>query len=137
MKYELLDHTADAKFRAYGKTREEAFTNAVEAMTAIVAEPAKLHRVKSIPVHIEATSLKRVLFDLLDEILFLHDTEHFLPACAEHLKIREEGEHFVLDAVLHGDEASKWPGNLKAVTFSDMILEERGGEWTIQVVIDI
>jgi SHS2 domain-containing protein len=137
MKYELLEHTADAKFRAYGKTREEAFANAVQAMTAIAADPEKLSRHRSVPVSIKSKSLQNLLFDLLDEILFLHDTEKFLPALAEGLTITERDGEFILDATLKGDDAKKWGGNLKAVTYSDMIVEEKNGSWMLQVVIDI
>jgi SHS2 domain-containing protein len=136
-KYELLEHTADAKFRAYGRTREEAFANAVQGMTAIVADPEKLGRGRSLPITVKSKSLQNLLFDFLDEILFLHDTEKFLPALAENLTIVEHEEEFVLEATLHGDDAQKWGGNLKAVTYSDMIVEETHHGWVIQVVIDI
>ena len=41
-KYEFLEHTADAKFRAYGKSHEEAFSNAAQAMISVMADPAKI-----------------------------------------------------------------------------------------------
>ena len=41
-KYEFLDHTADAKFRAYGKNLEQAFTNAALALTNLVTDSAKV-----------------------------------------------------------------------------------------------
>jgi SHS2 domain-containing protein len=138
MKYELLEHTADAKFRAYGATREEVFANAVQGMTAIVADPAKLGTEKAFHVSVKAGSLQNLLFDLLDEILFLHDTEKFLPARADALTVVERNGHFVLDATLRGDDARKWGGNLKAVTYSEMVVEEtEEGRWLIQAVIDI
>jgi SHS2 domain-containing protein len=137
MKYELLEHTADAKFRAYGATREEAFSNAVEAMTAIAVDPAKLKTDKVHHVTVKSITLKNLLFDLLDEILFLHDTEKFLPSHAEALTIVERDGHFILDATLRGDDARKWGANLKAVTYSEMVIEETNGHWMIQVVIDI
>ena len=138
MSYELLDHTADAKFRAYGATKEEAFASAVEAMTAICADPSKLAHDQSFRITVRAKTLQSLLFDLLDEVLFLRDTEHFAPAIAEKLTITEQKGLFVLDATLRGDDARKWPGNLKAVTYSDMLVEERPDKtWLLQVVIDI
>jgi len=41
-KYEFLDHTADAKFRAYGKNIEEAFANSAAALTSIVFDAEKV-----------------------------------------------------------------------------------------------
>mgnify|MGYP006451174011 FL=1 len=36
--YEFLEHTADEKFRAYGKTLEEAFINAALATAKIMTD---------------------------------------------------------------------------------------------------
>jgi SHS2 domain-containing protein len=135
--YELLEHTADAKFRAFGRTVDEAFSNAVSAMTAIIAEPHSLATERVMHISIKANTLQQLLFDLLDEILFLHDTEHFLPARAQKLTIVERDGRLVLDATLLGDDARKWPGNLKAVTYSDMVIEQKDNHWVLEVVIDI
>lgn len=136
--YELLDHTADAKFRAYGRTLEEVFANAVQGMTAIVADPAQLGRAKSARITVKGKTLEGLLFNMLDEILFLHDTEHLLPAAAEQLMIRAAEQGFVLEATLVGDDSRRWPGNLKAVTYSEMIVEQLPDKtWLIQAVIDI
>jgi SHS2 domain-containing protein len=136
--YELLDHTADAKFRATGDTLEEAFAQAVQAMTAIAADPSTLDTSMTQHVTVSADNLSSLLFDLLDEILFLRDTEHFLPARADALTIVQRDGKYLLDTTLVGDDARKHHGNLKAVTYSDMIVEEQAdGTWLLQAVIDI
>jgi SHS2 domain-containing protein len=136
--YELLEHTADAKFRAYGENRQEVFANAVQGMTAIIADPAQLDRSIVLNIGVKASTMQGLLFDLLDELLFLHDTQNFIAACAENLTIIERDGKFILDATLRGDEATKWPGNLKAVTYSEMLVHEQpDGTWVIQAVIDI
>ena len=38
MKYKYLDHTADAKFQAFGKSLEEAFENAALAAFNIIVK---------------------------------------------------------------------------------------------------
>ena len=40
--YEFLEHTADVKFRAYGKTLEEAFSNAALATSAVMTDVKKI-----------------------------------------------------------------------------------------------
>ena len=42
MKHKFLPHTADVKFRAYGKSLEEAFSNAALALTEVIADPKKV-----------------------------------------------------------------------------------------------
>lgn len=138
MNYRLLEHTADAKFQAWGTTMEEAFAAAVQGMTAIAADPDALGTQRCIPISIRSKTVENLLFDLLDEILFLRDTEKFLPARADALTIAKQNGLYTLDAMLIGDDAKKWPANLKAVTYSEMVVEERpDGSWFIQAVIDI
>ena len=49
-KYEFLEHTADTKFRAYGKNLEEQFSNAAIALIAVMFDPEKIEEkiIKSI-----------------------------------------------------------------------------------------
>lgn len=134
--YELLDHTADAKFRAYGKTLDEAFSNAVTGMIAIIAPPEEIGSDVEKEITITAKNKQSLLFDLLDEVLFKYDVEKFLPHKAD-LTIVKRGDGYELSGKLFGEMPTKISGNLKAVTYSEMILEERNGIWIIQVVIDI
>jgi len=46
MKYEFLEHTADVKFRAYGKTLEEAFENVALAFAETVSKGEKIKEKK-------------------------------------------------------------------------------------------
>ena len=136
--YELLEHTADAKFRAYGKTLEEVFANAVKGMTAIVVDPETVVKDRKIAISVEANDLKRLLFEFLDQILFLTDTQKFLAGMAEDLQITKDNKHYLLNAMLCGGDIVKYGGNLKAVTYYDMLVEQQtDGTWIIQAVIDI
>ena len=38
MRYEYLEHTADIKFQAFGKTMKEAFSNSAYAMMNVIFE---------------------------------------------------------------------------------------------------
>ena len=51
-KYKFLEHTADAKFQAYGKNMEEAFSNAALAMFSVITDTKKIK--KNIKKGIEA-----------------------------------------------------------------------------------
>jgi SHS2 domain-containing protein len=136
--YEILEHTADAKFRAYGKTMEEAFGNAAKAMTALVVAPQELDTARELDIEVRAFDSKRLLFEFLDQLLFLMDTEKFLAAEPKELSISHHHGEYVLKAVMRGDDVRKHGGNLKAVTYSEMLVEERSdGTWLVQAVIDI
>ncbi len=136
--YEIMEHTADAQFRAYGATVEEAFGNAITAMAAIITDPASAERDREIVVTVHANDLKRLLFELLDQALFLMDTEKFLAVGVGDIAITQTHGRYTLITTLVGDDIAKHGGNLKAVTYSDMRVEEMpDGTWMLQAVIDI
>jgi SHS2 domain-containing protein len=136
--YELIEHIADAQFRAYGATMEEAFVNSARAMTAIVVEPDEVSLEREVPMAVQAADPQRLLFDFLDQILFLIDTQKFIVGNVRDLGILHQGGVYLLSATLQGDDVLKYGGNLKAVTYHDMKVEMMpDGRWLCQAVIDI
>jgi SHS2 domain-containing protein len=158
-KFRYFDHTSEMKYQAYGSTMEEAFSNAALAMTHFVT-PVDAVKVKSYKkVHITASSKESLLYDFLDEVLFLMDTIHFLTAEATVKITRKEGHQkrkvgedddlegdrgksegeYELVARLGGDDEDVYPlkGEVKAITYNDMKITEEKGKWTVQVVCDI
>jgi SHS2 domain-containing protein len=137
--YEILPHTADAKFRAYGRTLEEAFGNAALAMASLMWDWTKIE--PEITHHIRASGKDReqLLVNFLSEIVYLLDTQRFLLAGVDRPRIREEGGLWNLETVLSGDSLSdryEVYGDVKAVTYSDMKIEEGDG-FAVQVVVDM
>ena len=74
-KFEILEHQADLKIRAFGKTKEELFENAMIGMF----EGAKCEQDgKDIKQEINVTSLDipSLLVDFLSEVLYLSEVNH-------------------------------------------------------------
>ena len=75
----------------------------------------------------------------LGEIIYLLDTERFLLGSVASLVIRKDGKDWLLEAEFKGDILSdryEIYGDVKAVTYNDMKIEECGG-FTLQVVVDM
>ncbi len=138
-KYEFLDHTADAKFLAYGKDLEDAFKSCALATTVIMTDIDKVE--KKIEKKIEVTSNKKrsLLYDFLEELIFYLDTEGFLLAEVKELQIKKNNETYSLSATILGDSSDKYEilTAIKAVTYSDMFIKEEPNLTTIQVVHDL
>ena len=139
-RYEFLDHTADAKFRAYGDTLEEAVSNAALALASLIWDGRLLGKPESRTVEIEGRSLEQLVVHTLDEIIYLLETEGFLLAEASNAKIsRGPDESWRLKAVFQGEHISDKHGlrsGAKAVTYNELEIK-RDGEVTIQVVVDV
>ena len=135
VKYESLSHTADAKFRAYGKTREEQFSNAALAMFAIMIDSEKVEAKVERTVSVEGDDEKALLYNWLEELLVLLDSEFFMLREVKDLRITKN-EKFKLEATVVGDaEEGKYvvSGGVKAPTYAEMTITDE----FVQVVVDI
>jgi len=135
-KYEFFDHTADTKFRAYGKNIEEQFSNAALALIAVMFDPEKIQEKITKSISIKGSDLKSLLYNFLEELLYLIDTESFIVHKVTGIKIGEINKKHILTATLIGDKISdKYEniGSVKAVTYEEMEIKEG----YVQVVLDI
>ena len=95
MKYKYLEHTADIKFQAYGKSLEEAFGNAALALSNVIVDIDNVNKKIKKTIKVEGDDLKSLLYNFLEEFLFLLDTENFLLGkvdniiCIFHKKIKK------------------------------------------------
>lgn len=140
MKYKFLKHTADAKFQAFGKTLEEAFSNAAIAMFDIIIKTEKIEKNVIKKITIEAKDKEALLYKWLEELLYLLDTKFFVLNSVKNMKIKKENEKYVLKAEVTGDifkEKYERHGAVKAVTYEEMFIKEKKGKVVVQVVLDI
>ncbi|MBN2454001.1 archease [Candidatus Woesearchaeota archaeon] len=139
-KYKFIEHTADAKFQAYGRSMEEAFSNAALAMFSIMTDPEKVERKKRLKISAKGQDLKSLLVSFLEEFVFLLDSQNFLLNAVEKAQITKTEEGYEIGADAVGDvEAGKYEtkGDVKAVTYNDMQINEEKGSCMVQVLVDI
>ncbi len=135
MKFEFLEHTADIKIRAYGKTLEEAFENIVLAFSDFVAKGEKIKPRKAKVVNLSGKDKENILYNLIDELIYFLDVENFLVSKAE---IIFRGNN--IRAELFGDDSKKYTGldYIKAATYSEMKINQNSeGTWIIEAVVDV
>lgn len=138
-KYEYLSHTAEAKFVAYGKTLEEAFGNAALAMENIIVETEKIKPKIKKRIIIETKHLKALLYDFLQELLVLFDSERFALHEVENVSIQQKGSDYHLIATVSGDDAQHYEilSGVKSVTYNEMEIKKEKGLWKVIVVLDV
>ncbi len=138
-KYIFIEHTADSEFKAFGKTLDEAFANAALALTDVVIDVKEVNCVEQKKITIESESKEALLYDFLEKVLILIDSDHYVIGKVVSLKI-EQGTKFKLSAVVTGDygvEKYDYKTQVKAVTYNDMRIEEKPGSVMVQVVLDL
>ena len=96
MAYHFLEHTADLKFVAEGKTIEEAFVESSNALKEAICGDIIVLEQKIRNIKIKATGIENLVYKFLEEFIFLLESEDFLIAKVNEIKI--DLKNFELDA---------------------------------------
>ncbi|MGB9131002.1 MAG: archease [Methanosarcina sp.] len=140
-KYEYLEHTADAKFLAYGDTLEEVFENAALAMFNIIIDTEKVSGEMATEICLNSPDLESLLVDWLAELLYLFEVEEVIFRKFQVKEVREEEGKYSINAVASGEkfypESHPFETEIKAVTYNQLELEKTPTGWKAQVVVDL
>lgn len=135
MAYKFLEHTADVKFQASGKTLGGAFESAALALKETIVGEIKIKPVIKKKIKVQGKDSEALLYNFLEEFLFLLDSEDFVLSEISKIKIKDNE----LEAELIGDKASnyKFTNDVKAVTYNQMFVKKEKNKYTVQVVLDV
>lgn len=139
MKYEYLDHTADLKIRAYGNTLEQTFVNTAVAGFDFLTDTKKVKKKIEKKISINTKTIEALLYDFLEQLLFLLDTEGFILSEIKDMKIKQEKNNYSLQCIALGDNYKNYEvkGNIKSVTYSEMLIKKEEKGFVVEVVLDI
>ena len=146
-KYDYFDVTADIGFYAYGKSIEEAYENAGLAMLNVITDISKVKKEESREFEIVSEDLVSLLYDYLEELLFLQDTEFLF---FSDFKVNIEKivdnkssnlENYKLTCFACGEEID-WnvhspKSEVKAITFHKMCVKEDNGVFKLRAILDL
>ena len=137
-KFVFLEHTADVKFQAFGKTIEECFENCALAMIASQYKGKIKAIKKKKKIKVKGKDNESLLYNFLEGILFLVDSKRFLVSKVK-VKMKESGKEKILEAELFGDDIKNYKisWDVKAITYNEMFVRKEKNKYTAQVVIDV
>ncbi|QCJ46584.1 archease [Haloprofundus sp. MHR1] len=136
MSYELREHTADVAVAASAPTLDAVFGAVADGLAAAMCEtiPDAGDRFS---LRVRAESREAALFDYLDELIYERDVRAVLPV-ENRATVRRDDDEWVVDADARGVPLSGLGAReVKAVTYSEMRLEETAGGWRAYVVFDV
>jgi len=133
-KYEILEHKADLKIRAFGGTKEELFSNILFGMAESQRPKIKIKEKTRREIKIKSLDLSTLLVDFLSEALYLSQVnkEVYFDAKFKKFSDREiEGELF-------GQKIERFDEDIKAATYHGLNIHRREGKtWEATVLFDI
>jgi len=135
MPYEVLEHTADLRFRVRGRTLPDAFAEAARAVCETMAPnctPGPVVR----RIELASEDPGTLLADFLSELLYLSDAES-LAFCSFDVEIRGNR----LAAVCRGEEfrREKHGGGeeIKGISYSGLSLYREGESYVLEFIADV
>ena len=132
-KYEILEHKADLKIRAFGKTKEEVFLNMLLAMTENQRPEILPEKVKK-EIKISSPELSSLLVDFLSEALYLTQVNKEIYNNVKYKKFTDTE----LKAELIGQKVERFGEDIKAVTYHTLNIRQReDGIWEATILFDI
>jgi len=143
MPYRFLDDVtlADVAFEAEGRTEQELFESAALAVThTMIRDASQLASGTIRKVQLRGKDIEKLLYDFLEELIFLKDTELLLfKGISVHL--RKLDSSYELEAELRGEKLDPQKHELlvdvKAVTLHRFSVKYEQGIWKCLVVLDV
>jgi SHS2 domain-containing protein len=131
-----FEHTGDLGIELAAPTRAELFRRAAIAVGALSVETASVKAVEQRQITVEAEADLDLMHDLLTELLILFAVEGFIwcDACVAEadrsLRVTLRGEPF--DAARH-----EFRGEIKAVTYHELMVENSSEGWRARIIFDV
>jgi SHS2 domain-containing protein len=133
--YRWAEHTGELELQLEAETRQQVFTDALAALAEVVRpdEPGERAGTPArYPIEIESDDPAGLLADWLSELVFLADTQDFVPERAVEIDLAETS----LRATVEGVRDS--PSQLvKAITYHGLELVETEAGFRARVVLDV
>ena len=143
MPYHYLEEigTADIAFEATGRDLPELFRDAADATTNVMIDNLEAIQPRQTrQIELSKDKLDMLLFDLLQELIFLKDAKRLLLRMKE-VQITERDENYFMKATAEGEpldaERHHQRADVKAVTLHDFSVEQTEEGWKARVLLDI
>jgi len=128
---------ADLLVEASGSTLGEAFANLALGMFNTVTPLDGVAEEEEFTVEAEGDDLESLLFNLMDEFLYLNDVEGLVP---RRIEMTVDERRFHAEALCVGERFSRETHEagiaVKAVTYHMMSIAREGGGWRVRMVFD-
>ena len=136
MTFEIFEHKADVGIRGRGKTLEEAFEDAARAMFSVMVDLETVRPIEAFEVEVSASDEEALFVEWLNELLSVADlndvvfSDFKVEISGNALKGKARGEKWDL-------ERHKPKTEVKAATYSSLLVKNENGSYVAQCIVDV
>jgi SHS2 domain-containing protein len=132
-KYEILEHKADLKIRAFGKTKEELFLNMLLGMADSQKPEIRSKEKIKRQIKIKSLDLLTLLVDFLNEVLYLSQVNEEIYLDFKFKRFNDNE----LEGEIIGQKINKFGEDIKAATFHNLEIKQEDRTWRATILFDI
>ncbi len=134
--WEHFTHGADIGVRGRGRTLAEAFEQAGLALTAVIADPACVAAIETVPVACEAPDVELLFAEWLNALVYEMAVRKMLfskfAVRIDGMRLSAEAGGEPIDLVRHRPAVE-----VKGATYTELRVAREDGGWIAQTVVDV
>ena len=137
MSYRVLPHTADTGIEGTAETLDSLIAVMSQGMFELVGRCKASSQRRWLTLTIDAETVEDLLVDTMSELLYLSETEDLL-FCDFRVRVHPGGPAATMEVGGVPASAVEPAGPpIKAVTYHDLVVEQRDGGWYGRVYFDV
>ncbi|MFH1351585.1 MAG: archease [Pseudomonadota bacterium] len=135
--YTVLDHTADLGIQVYGKSLKNLFENAGMALMHLMVKGKSLEKTSPKSISISGEDLCDLMVRWLGELLYLFEGENLLVSSINIGYISDTRLEASLETIHLNPKAHEILSEIKAVTYHQIEVADKGDHWEAKVILDL
>lgn len=135
--FEWFDHTADVGLRVRAHDLPTLFCEAARGLFATIVEnPEAIRLVDTQSIQLTGDALDYLMFDWLQELVFLFDAQHLLLGGWQ-IDLQPGGLQADVQGETWDPERHTLAHEVKAVTYHGLKVQQQSKGWLAEVILDI
>jgi SHS2 domain-containing protein len=131
--HEFVEHTAELALRVWADGRDTLYAEACRAVGTLLLEEVRGREAAARSITVEAVDAEALLVDLLNELIYLAETERWAPESAT--VVTWAPTRVVLEVAGRWLEAT--PSRLKSATHHGLSVRPVATGWEAEVIFDV
>jgi len=133
----ILEHPADLGIEAYGHSLAEAFENAACGLMSVILDPGLVEEKEERKFSLAGADSDQLLVKWLSEILYLYDGQGFVGKKFLIHTLENENLEASVWGEIYSPEKHETRLDVKAVTYHQLLIEQRPDGARVRVYLDI
>jgi SHS2 domain-containing protein len=135
--FTLINHTADLGFKVCGRDITDLFQNAAIVLTRLMIRTRRGSRATPLAVCLRGHDLQDLMVQWLGEILYLFEGENLVLSSSAINRIMPTRIEATFQMTPYDPDLHEVVREIKAVTYHDIEVIEKNGQWEAVVILDV